>query len=125
MTHFGIICPPATGHLNPLTALGSELQSRGHRVNVVGVLDTEKKADAAGLEFSTIAESEFPRGTMAQVFNERGKLSGLAALQHTINSIQRTTAIVLQHAPEVIQEAGIDTLLVDQLSPAGERSQTI
>jgi len=119
MIHFGIICPPATGHLNPLTTLGSELQSRGHRVTVVGILDAEKKADSAGLEFSAIAESEFPRGTMAQVFEERGKLSGLVALQHTINSIQRTTAIVLRHAPKVIQAAGIDALLVDQLSPAG------
>ena len=43
MIHFGIICPPATGHLNPLTTLGSELQSRGHRVTVVNVLDAEKK----------------------------------------------------------------------------------
>ncbi|MBV9386526.1 MAG: glycosyltransferase [Chroococcidiopsidaceae cyanobacterium CP_BM_ER_R8_30] len=119
MTHFGIICPPATGHLNPLTALGGELQSRGHRVTVVNVLDAEKKANSAGLEFSAIAESESPRGTMAQVFKERGELSGLAALQHTIKSIQRTTAIVLQHAPKVVRAAGIDTLLVDQLSPAG------
>lgn len=119
MTHFGIICPPATGHLNALTTLGNELQRRGHRVTVVGVLDAEKKANSAGLEFSAIAESESPHGTMAQVFEERGKLSGLAALQHTIHSIQRTTAIVLQHAPKVIQAAGIDALLVDQLSPAG------
>ncbi|MEH2182303.1 glycosyltransferase [Nostoc sp.] len=119
MTHFGIICPPATGHLNPLTALGRELQSRGHQVSVVGVLDAEKKADSAGLEFCAFAESEFPRGTMAQVFEERGKLSGLAALQHAIQSIQRTTAIVLQHAPKAVQVDAIDTLLVDQLSPAG------
>jgi len=32
MTHFGIICPMATGHRNPMTALGRELVRRGHRI---------------------------------------------------------------------------------------------
>lgn len=32
MTHFGIICPAATGHLNPMTTLGYELQSAIKRV---------------------------------------------------------------------------------------------
>lgn len=39
MTHFGIICPATTGHLNPMTSLGSELQRRGHRVTLVGIRD--------------------------------------------------------------------------------------
>lgn len=55
MTHFGIICPTATGHLNPMTALGYALKQRGHRVTLVGVLDAEKSAASAGLEFSAIA----------------------------------------------------------------------
>ncbi len=60
MTHFGIICPAATGHLNPMTTLGYELQRRGHRVTVVGILDAEKKVNLAGLEFRAIALSESP-----------------------------------------------------------------
>ena len=36
MTHFGIICPTAPGHLNPITTLGYELKQRGHRVTIVG-----------------------------------------------------------------------------------------
>ncbi|WP_277881902.1 hypothetical protein [Coleofasciculus sp. FACHB-542] len=36
MTHFGIICPTASGHLNPMTTLGYELVSRGHRVTLFG-----------------------------------------------------------------------------------------
>lgn len=119
MTHFGIISPASTGHLNPMTTLGYELQKRGHRVTVVGVLDAEKKADSAGLEFKAIAESECPRGTTAQVFDQLGKLSGLAALQYTVNRLKETTAILLQQAPKVIKDAGIDALLVDQVSSAG------
>ncbi len=119
MTHFGIICFPATGHLNPMTTLGYELIGRGHRVTVVGILDAEKKADAAGLEFRAIALSESPYGTMAQFSEELGKLSGLAALRSTINHIQKLTVTLLQQAPKVIKDAGIEALLVDQVSSAG------
>ena len=38
MTHFGIICPGSTGHTNTITPLGYELQQRGHRVTLFGVL---------------------------------------------------------------------------------------
>ncbi|BAZ40753.1 glycosyltransferase, MGT family protein [Calothrix sp. NIES-4101] len=119
MTHFGIICPASTGHLNPMTTLGYELQRRGHRVTVVGILDSEGKAASSGLEFQAIAESECPYGYMQQLFDELGKLSGLAALQYTIDSIQKGTATFLQQAPQAIKKAGIDALLVDQVSPAG------
>ncbi len=119
MSHFGIICPPVTGHLNPMTTLGYELLGRGHKVTVVGILDAEKKADAAGLEFKAIALSECPYGTMTQFSDDLGKLSGLAALRYTINWIQKSTAIFLQQAPKVIKNAGIEALLVDQVSPAG------
>lgn len=119
MTHFGIICPASTGHLNPMTTLGYELQRRGHRVTVVGVLDAQKKAESAGLDFKAIAPSELPHGTTGQVFDELGKLSGFAALRYTINSIQGVTNFFLQQAPKVIKDAGIDALLVDQFSPAG------
>jgi UDP:flavonoid glycosyltransferase YjiC (YdhE family) len=74
MTHFGIICPPANGHLNPMTALGRELQRRGHRVTIVGVLDAKPNALAAGLEFRAFAESESPLGMVVQSLAQLGKL---------------------------------------------------
>lgn len=52
MTHFGIICPATTGHLNPMPVLGAELQRRGHRVTLFGILDAQAIPLAAGLEFS-------------------------------------------------------------------------
>ena len=47
MTHYGLICPPGSGHLNPITTLGYELKKRGHRVTLFGFLDTQSKALAA------------------------------------------------------------------------------
>ncbi len=119
MTHFGIICPAGTGHLNPMTTLGYELQKRGHRVTLVGILDAQPKTLAAGLEFQAIGESEFPSGTMAELFAQLGKLSGLAALQYTIAWIKNMAAMFFREAPQVLKEAGVEALLVDQVSPEG------
>lgn len=80
MTHLGIICPAATGHLNPMTALGYELQKRGHRVTVLGIPDAEAKALTAGLEFQAIGQSDFPLGASKALFTELGNLKGLKAL---------------------------------------------
>ncbi|MBR8836510.1 MAG: glycosyl transferase family 1 [Stigonema ocellatum SAG 48.90 = DSM 106950] len=119
MTHFGIICPAATGHLNPITALGRELQRRGHRVTVVGVLDAQSKALEAGLEFRAIAESESPLGTVAESFAQLGKMNGLAAFSYTVSLFKTATALLLRDAPSVIKEAGIEALLVDESTSAG------
>jgi MGT family glycosyltransferase len=119
MTHFGIICPAAAGHLNPMTTLGRELQQRGHRVTLFGILDAQPKTLAAGLDFWAVGKSEFPAGTMAQLFAQLGKLSGLPAVRYTINWIQEMAAMFLREAPEALKAAGVEALLVDQTSPEG------
>src|SRR5919199_649567 len=119
MTHFGIICPAETGHLNTMLPLGRELQQRGHRVTFCGVLDAQPKTVAAGLDFCAIGESEFPSGAMAQSFAELGKLSGLAALQYTISLIHKGAAVFLREAPKALKEADVEALLVDQISSGG------
>ena len=51
MAHIGIICVPATGHLNTLIPLGYELKHRGHQVTLIGTLDAKEITEAAGLNF--------------------------------------------------------------------------
>ena len=84
-----------------MTVLGRELQRRGHRVTLVGILDAKPNALAAGLEFCAIAQSEYPEGKTARVFVQLGKLSGLAALRYTISWFQEITALFLQNAPMI------------------------
>lgn len=43
MPHFGIISPSAIGHLNPMCALGRELQRRNHQVTLFGIPDIRSK----------------------------------------------------------------------------------
>lgn len=119
MTHFGIICPGTPGHLNTMLPLGKELQKRGHRVTLLGRLDVKPQTLAAGLEFRAIGESEFPSGAMAESLAKLGQLSGRAALKYTVDLLKNSATVLLRDAPSVIKEAGIEALLVDQVTPEG------
>lgn len=119
MTHFGLLCPAASGHLNPMTTLGHELRRRGHGVTLFCIVDGEAKAVAAGLNFVPLGESDFPRGAMAEAFAELGRLSGGVALKYTLNLFKKATLCLLKEAPDAIRRHDIDFLLVDQSSFGG------
>lgn len=119
MTHFGIVCPAGSGHLNPMTALGYELRQRGHHVTVVGVLDAKPKVLAAGLEFRAIGEVAFPAGAIPNSFTQLGQLEGVAAFRYTVELFKELTLMLLQEAPAALQSAGVEALLIDQTSFGG------
>ena len=72
MPHIGVFCPPATGHLDPVGALGRELIGRSHRVTVFQIPDMESKVRAEQLDFYPIGEKIFPLGSHASVLAELG-----------------------------------------------------
>jgi zeaxanthin glucosyltransferase len=119
MTHFGILCPATKGHLNPMTALGWTLQQRGHQVTLFGIPDARSAAQSAGLEFRAIGESNFSPIAMKRIFEEQGKRNGMDAVRYVVTWMKDLTATVLREAPAAIQEAGVEALLVDQVSPEG------
>ncbi|MEP0871519.1 glycosyltransferase [Trichocoleus desertorum AS-A10] len=120
MTHFGIICPPYPGHLNPQAALGRELQSRGHRVTLLQIPDVALKVRSEGLEFYPLGESTYQPGSLAKTFQQLGQLSEMEALNYSVDFCQQVTEIICRDAPGAIAELGIEALLIDQLEPAGE-----
>jgi len=119
MKHFGIISPPVSGHIHPMSALGRELVSRGHRVTYFQMLDLEDKIRSEGLDFEPIGERDHPRGSLPVALKRLGQLEGYAALRFTIAQVARTSAMVCRDVPAAIRRAGVDTLLVDQMEPAG------
>lgn len=119
MAHLGLLCPAEIGHLNTMLPLGQELQRRGHRVTFFGIIDAKSKVLAAGLEFRSIGATQFPAGSSEKLFEELGKLSGLAALRYTLDWIEKSALIFLDEGPSVLTDAGIDALLVDQIAPEG------
>ena len=120
MTHFGIICPPYPGHLNPLSALGRELKTRNHHVTVLQISDLEEKVRSEGLDFYPIGLSLYQPGSLAKTFQQLTKLSEIAALNYSVEFCRHFADIICQDAPAAIQSLGIEALIVDQLEPVGE-----
>ena len=119
MKHYGIICPPVRGHLNPFLALARELQRRGHRVTVFQMPDLASSVRAEQVDFVPIGARDHPVGSLPQSLAELGRLSGLAALRFTVRAIAKTTEMICRDAPQAVHDARVDMLLVDQTEPAG------
>ncbi|NEO12990.1 glycosyltransferase [Moorena sp. SIO3E8] len=119
MTHFGIMCPPMSGHINPMATLGYELKQRGHRVTALGVEDTQPKFIAAGLEFQVIGKSDFPKGATKDISTKLGHYSGVKGFLYSLNWAVNTAKINFRDAPDLIKAAGIELLLLDQATPEG------
>lgn len=102
-----------------MTALGHELQRRGHGVTLIGTWDAHPFAEAAGLNFHLIGADEFPQGSSKQLFERLGQLEGWQAIRETIALLVRGNRVVLRDAPDVVRSVGIELLLVDQASPSG------
>ena len=113
MAQFGIICPPYPGHLNPFSALGRELPSRGHQVIFLQIPDLELKVRSEGLNFYPIGESTYQPGTMKETFLQFAKFSELEALQYSVKFCLEMAEMICRDAPKAIAKIGIETLLVD------------
>jgi len=89
MTHFGIICPPYPGHINPQAALARELQSRGHHVTFLQIPDLESKVESEGVNFYPIGKTIYQPGSMSETFVQLGKLSAIEALRYSLDFCQQ------------------------------------
>lgn len=120
MVHVGIICPPYPGHLNPLSALGRELQHRGHQVTILQIPDLESKVRSEGVNFYPIGRSTYQPGRLAETFKQLTQLSDIKALHYSVDFCRYMAETICQDAPAAIQALNIDALVVDQLEPVGE-----
>jgi len=119
MAHrYGIVTPPAIGHLNPMVALGLELIRRGHAVVVFTVADGASKLTGLPLEVVTIGASSFPAGAVEEAYATLGRLSGRAGLRFSVAYFRREQAMLFAELPAALRAAAVDVLLVDQLNPA-------
>jgi len=119
MAHFGIICPPVPGHVDPMAAVSRTLTARGHRVTVFHVPDLEDKVRAEGLDFVSIGAERFPPGSLVDSVETLARLQGLDSLKFAIRQACRVSEAFLEEGPGAVDRAGIDLLLVDQNEPAG------
>jgi hypothetical protein len=112
----GFVGMPASGHLDPMTALARRLQSRGNEVVFIGVPDVEPFARAAGLNFIPFCEDEFPTGSIAKLYGPVSKLHGFEATRLTIREM--TCALLSagsKHLPQKLAETGVEALVIDTI----------
>ncbi len=116
MPNLGIVCPPIPGHLHPLAVLGRVLQSRGHRVMVLGVPSLRSRVEREGLEFRGLGPDS---DDLAAMIDRLGRMEGLGSLRFAVQGACRLANLICTYAPEAVRAEGIDLLLVDQNEPAG------
>jgi zeaxanthin glucosyltransferase len=119
MAHFAVICPPVSGHLDPLAAIGRALLVRGHRVTVFHVRDLEPKARAHGLDFVPLGNDDFPAGTLNATVAKLAALKGSQSLKFAIQCASAIAYSILHDGPDAFHHEGIDVAIVDQNEPAG------
>ena len=107
------IAPPVTGHLNPMTSLAREFQSRNHTVVFISLPDGEAVVSAAGLTFLPCAAKEFPAGSLNQRFRERSKLQGEEALRVILRNAAARTEGFLNSLPATLTAAAVDAVVLD------------
>ena len=110
----GFVSMPFIGHLNPMTALGRKLQSRGHEIVIIGVPDVEPFARVADLTFVPFCEEEYPAGSIAELYAPISKLYGLEAARQSVrdkNAGLFTAAS--QHLPWKLTQTGVEALVID------------
>jgi zeaxanthin glucosyltransferase len=119
MARLGAFCFPATGHLNPMTALARSLQQRGHEVVIFGIADTEARVRARGIEFHRIGMEDYPPGALKKLDEHLARLDGFAALRFTLERVRNSGRMVRRDGPEAVRKAGVEALLVDESDSAG------
>lgn len=117
--HIALVCPISLGHVNPLATLGRELAGRGHRIGLVGSPRAKPIADAWGFELLTIGVPEYEAGEFERALEKLASLKGLAAMRFTGQIFHKHTRVLLRDAPEALRGAGVEAMIVDQVTLAG------
>lgn len=112
MTHFGIICLEATGHLNTVFPIGREMQRRGHIVTIFSTPGAKPKAIELGFNFRAIGEKEYLEKASSGNIHKK-QLSGIAALKDTFARMAQKTEIGLRDTPQAVKEESVEVLLTD------------
>jgi zeaxanthin glucosyltransferase len=109
----GFIGLPNPGHLNPMSALARQLQSRNHDVVMFSVPVGESIARAAGLPFVPFAEREFSPDKLGEMLGTMSRLKGEGGLRFTVNAVAALNEVKWRTLPNLLSSTGIDALVVD------------
>ncbi len=114
MAHYGIVAPPAVGHLAGLGSLGCELKRRGHQVTVFSGERAEFMTQRLALPFCNYTDDD-----KAVRLIHQPMLLAASCLGLRISMVMRVRFAywadqALRRLPEKLREAQVDALLVDR-----------
>ena len=101
----GFICLNLPGHLNPMTAVAHQLQTRGHDVVFLYM------PNANGFPCIPADENDEVSATRPAV----SKLAGWEAMEFLCGVVAKGTEKILQSLPQMVERAGIDALVLDPI----------
>ena len=101
----GFICLNLPGHLNPMTAVAHQLQTRGHDVVFLYL------PNANGFPCIQAEKNDEVNATRPAV----SKLAGWEALKFYCGIVAKETEKILQSLPQMVERAGIDALVLDPI----------
>lgn len=102
-----------------MATLGRALIRRQHRVTAFQIPASSNAVKAQGLEFWPLGDGQTDVGQIAEAVEKLGTLTGLKALRFSIQCGASLARAVCDYAPDALQQAGVDLLIVDQNEPAG------
>src|SRR5262245_22249666 len=99
----GFICLDLPGHLNPMSALACQLQTRNHEVVFL------YSSGAAGLPFVRGTEDDHINANRPETSGRKGE----DALQFSLRAVLAQTEAILKSLPSVVEENEIEVLIID------------
>ena len=112
----GLISLPLSGHLNPFLALARTLKTRGHHPVYFGVPDCAFVAQAAGIDFISHSEKEFPLGAVAETWGPVASMHGMEVLAYAFKTIHvKLLEATFRHLPEAVRQSGVEALILDPI----------
>lgn len=115
-----LLCPPASGHLNPMRALALALKARGHRPVLFTIEDVAARVRADGIETAVLGRDRFGPGYLRGVVRALGERPGLRGTMYWQTERAAAADVACREAPELISRMNADALIVDQIEPAGQ-----
>lgn len=120
MSHFGVLSYKGIGHLNPLIALSRQLVARGHRVTLFQHPELEQHVRARGLEFFPIdVPGSSSTGQHTASTNQRKPRTQIGEIAYRLRRIEEDMEAFLREYPAAIRDAGVDTLIMGEISLSG------
>ena len=114
-----LICPPVSGHINAMLAIGLALRKKGWDPHFIGVPDSESFCTPAKIPFRIIGEQDYPKGTAAARSAELGRLRGIRGTLFTRQFLIEDNRLLLSEGFEALKNLQPQAILTDQLCFSG------